>query len=190
MLVKGRFGKKTSKGFSMEPALHDVDYRPSMFFVPSHDDRGHGVRVVAMVMPETKRAIQTVLSRGVIPEWKTEGDLIRWCIAIGIEKLRETIDDPAIRGAHGKVAMMTEMQRQIYDSNYWRTMLGQVKDQVAKFAVEKEFVAALKILKTAEGLAETIEDDRWRERFEKEIGITYAWTRTRMRQYDRTKAKP
>lgn len=180
-VVKGKFGKKKHRGFSVQPELGELGWRPSEFYVPSTDAQGHSARAIVMVMPEMKRQIQTVIAKGMVPNWKTESDLLRWAIAVGLETLLTKIDDKTIKNMHGKAMLWVELQRQSYDQTYWESTLNSIADMVAVYVRAGRYPTALKTLKAAEGLIETIEDDYWKERYEAKFASLYRQVKAKRR---------
>ncbi len=181
-----RPGKKTATGFSMAPLMGEHEYQASEFFVPSKDAQGHSVKVTTMVTPDTKREIQTILSRRAIPLWDTEGDLIRWCIHYGLISLMKRLKDPHIRSAHAVMTSWAEIQKEQAEETYWTgTLFPNVRRRVGQMVKNGDFIPAQRLLKLVENMVESIGDDYWRQKFEKEIIEYYSWVRAKAKAQER-----
>ena len=170
---KGEFGKrrKPVKSFSMQPQLGESGYKPSEFYIPATDAQGHSARLVVMVAPELKREIQAFIAQGFVPIWRTEGDLLRWCIIAGLDAVMASTQSRDAQTLHGMTKMSIELQQNIYDRKFWATQLASLTEVVAAYVHEKQFEAAYKTIQSAEEHVHTIGDSYWQKRYLLKLGV-------------------
>lgn len=194
-VVKGKFGsspvpKPAKKLFSMAPEAGESEYQASEWFVPSKDAQGHSVRISTMVTPDMKREILTILSRRTVPLWDTEGDLIRWCLHLGLVTLMKRVKDPHVRSAHAVMASWTELQKRLNESRYWgSTLFPALRGEIAALVKKGDYIPATELLRTAEAMIDHIGDEYWRQKFTSEIVEYYAYVKTRAKVQEKKMRK-
>lgn len=163
-----------SRAISQQPIMGENDYQASTFRTVSHDSQGHSMRIVSNVTPDVKREIQVFLSSGIIHEFATEGDLIRWCIYRGLETLHNMTLDPAVSKAHAKAFSWVNGQSPILEQTHWQNMLSTMKAQVKELVVQGNYVPAQQTILVVKEMVGSI-DDYWAKKFRKEIIQAYKW---------------
>jgi hypothetical protein len=78
--------RKAGDGTSLR--LFRGKYAPEQFIVPGQDQNGNSMRVWCRVVPLLDRAMDVLFSSHKFP-FKSKGDLMRWCIKVGVERLED-----------------------------------------------------------------------------------------------------
>lgn len=182
-------GKKTHKpksAFSMTPEMAEGNYQSSEFFTPSADSAGHSVKIVAMVPPTVKREIQTILAKNVIPLWRTEGDLVRWAIVMGLGVLIKRATDPDVKSAHAAMNAWVELQKETMESMHWgEVIFPQMKLELAKRVKGGHWIPAKRLLRVVKNSIDSIGDDYWRAKFQRDLLDHYRWVEVKAKAQEK-----
>ena len=179
--VKGLKGE-----FSMTPEAGEGDYQSSEFFVPSHDAQGHASKVMTMVPPPVKREIQTILVKNIIPLWSTEGDLIRWCIVLGLKTLMKRVKDPDVKNAHAVMNSWVELQKETMETTHWgEVIFPRMKAELASRVKGGHYIPAKRLLRVIKSSIDSIGDDYWRAKFQRDLLDHYRWVEVKARAQEK-----
>ncbi len=174
-----RGGRSAKSLVSMNPDLAESDNALGRFKVPSTNSRGFSVRIACMVSPDMKRVMSTFIASRAVPIWDTEGDLVRYCIREGLEKLmRETKTPAYVNGPFSIMTSWFEVQGELYDAKYWGDQLFPIlRQELAALVRAKDFPPAYRLLKRVEDNIDKIPVKHWREKYRRELLEHYSWLR-------------
>ena len=189
-VIKGGFNQPRKRKISMRPE-DATSPTWSEYHVSAVDDKGHGVRISALIPTPLKKQIQAFISSRAIPDWTTEGDLIRWCVKVGLDRVieeHERIPDQVME-LHAQAHLFIETEKRLYDHMRWRQLLSTLSDAVIQFVNEEEFTAAEAQLSDSRFIIKTLASDYWRPRFEERIGQLEALIRRKKKQAEKRRTR-
>lgn len=147
-----------------DPEL-DSDYNPADFIISGSDHQGHNERIFARVQPQHSRTIGLITKSGKFP-FRTEGDLIRWCVVRGLRVLDRLDPTPGFIGAADAI---TEILRQEMYLQEFVSMFAQMEKVIAAHVAAGADREARKLLGTVMQKIRAIDEPHWRRRCEEDI---------------------
>lgn len=170
-VTTGTFGKKR---VSMRPEMAESGYVGNEYAVPSHDERGHGVRVSTMVTPAMKREVELIMAKQTIPELKTEGDLLRYALHRTLTELNKKLRDPDVRDAHGRMTAFVIAQRKTHEDRYWGDIyIPDTRLRLIQSIKRGDWIPAAEVLKGAEDSLDLVESAYWQDKIEEQLVIPF-----------------
>lgn len=135
-------------------------YRPEDFVIPARDHQGDTERGWFHMQPAVHRAMDLVLKEHAFP-FRTEGDLIRWCLVRGLKVLEAMEPQPGFIGKAELVIQMCRLEEYNQTFNTQFEYLQRVVDQAVAI---KMFGEARRLLALALVEMKKIPEDEWRNR--------------------------
>lgn len=183
-VAKGEFGAK--RKVSMRPEAAEVGYSGREYSVPSHDERGHGTKVSATVSPAMKRAMEVTVSKQIVPEFSTEGDLIRWCLYLGLGELDKRWKDRDLKQAHGMMKVWVEKYKRLYEERSWGdvfipTNLAQLRSYIRK----EHWIPAADLLRHIEEGLEWVTPLYWRHKIRHALVKPFQFVKAKAKVQDK-----
>lgn len=147
-------------------------YRPEDFIVPGQDNNGNSMRVWCRVQPLLDRAIDKLFASRRFP-FMSKGDLIRWCVKIGVDTLEnlEPVTGSVLIQAEAMAAMLREEQHQHAFMTVFDTMATTVNMHVQAQALGE----ARRVVHMMKMQVCRMEEGYWRERYMKEIESRFGY---------------
>lgn len=161
--------KTTSDDFrdagGWDPEL-DGDYNPADFIIPASDHQGHSERVFCRVQPQHDRAMSEIMKKRHFP-FRTQGDLMRWCIVRGLKVLNRL--DP-MPGFIGMADAINDVLRQEMYLQEFVEMFNKMASVVQTHINNGAEGEARKLIAVILGHVRKIDEEYWRKKCEGEIG--------------------
>lgn len=166
-LVKG-----ASTGSHSQSTEYRIKYRPEDFIVPGQDSNGNSARVYCRVVPLIERAIDVIMGSRKFP-FKSEGDLIRWCVKRGVEELDGM--EPMVGSVMAQVDAMMSILR---DEELNHTFLTVFDRMVQTIGMHVQAQATGEARRVAYAMREQIlkmEEGYWRDRYIRELDTKFGY---------------
>lgn len=145
-------------------------YPPEAFIVPGQDHTGQSERVFCRVTPSLAREIAVIFESRKFP-FRTKGDLMRWCVKVGVERLLEMEPSP------GSIMAQVDTIDTVLREESEHVRFGQLFDNVASvigtYVQAGAHGEARRVLFEVRAKVERIGNQYWRERYLKELGTRF-----------------
>lgn len=141
-------------------------YDPANFIVPGSDAQGHSERIQCRVPPGMLRQISAIVASKRFP-FKTDGDVYRWAVWVGIQLLDRLEPTPNTFIARVEAANSI-IREQIYLQEYAAT-IGELDKMVQSYLSSGARGEAQKLIARVRAQYERIDEVYWRDRLLGEI---------------------
>lgn len=153
-------------GGGSAPGFHRGKYAPDSFIVPGQDQNGNSIRAWCRVVPLLDRAMDILFSSRKFP-FKSKGDLIRWCIKTGVDRLHEM--EPITGSVTMQVeAIMAALRDEMHNFEFltvFQTMTSSVGMCVQAQAIGE----ARRQVTIVQTHIDKMEPGYWRDRYNREL---------------------
>lgn len=143
----------------------DSDYNPADFVIPASDHQGHSERVYCRLQPAHDRAMAVVLKEAKFP-FRTEGDLMRWCIVRGLKVLDRLEPMPGFLGAADAI---TEILREEVYLQELTAMFAKMESVIASHVASGAHGEARKLLTKVLTRIRAIDEPYWKRKCEEDV---------------------
>lgn len=155
---------------SLPPAPRENS--PRQYLIPGQDSKGHSQRVYCRVMPAHYRALAAI-ERSKIFGFRTQGDLIRWCIDFGIRELTQRVRVPQAVSALTQADAIREI---LNDEQYY--MEFQQLFEAMSTTINRHIAAgaegeAVRVIALVRHHIEQMQEEYWREKYMGELMTRY-----------------
>lgn len=157
--------KSSGSGGSL-PNLYKDKYKPEEFIIPGQDQNGNSVRLWCRVVPLLDRAIDVLFSSRKFP-FKAKGDVMRWCIKVGAERLNEM--EPIAGSVLAQVDAMMSVLRDEEHNHAYLTVFNTMQATIGMHIQAQALGEARRVISTMHGMIMKMEDGYWRNRYIKEL---------------------
>lgn len=158
---------RVRKGEGGSPIGFNRDkYRPEDFIVPGQDHNGNSMRVWCRVIPMLDRAVDVMFSSRKFP-FKSKGDLIRWCIKLGVERLEEM--EPVNGSVMTQVDAMLGVLRDEQLNHSFLTLFHTMNTTVGMHVQAQAFGEARRVIALMRFQILKMQNGYWRDRYLKEL---------------------
>lgn len=143
-----------------------LKYDPADFIIPAHDTKGHSERLWFRCQPGHDRMADVIVGSKRFP-FRTKGDLIRWCLHVGLAKLEALEGGPSVN--HQVDAIMVVVRDSMFQQEF-QAMFESLQAAVNQHMVAGADGAARRLIAQVRAHIERMpKDDDWRERYLKEL---------------------
>lgn len=143
----------------------DGDYNPADFVIPASDHQGHSERVFCRVQPQIDRAMGMAVLSKKFP-FRTNGDLMRWCIHRGLKVLDRL--EP-MKGFMGASDAITEILRHEAYQQELTSMFQKMESVMAVHIANGAHGEARKMLTTILQQIRAIDEPYWKKKCEEDV---------------------
>ena len=147
--------------------MHGGKYDPEQFQIPAQDAKGHSTRAQCYIQPGHDRQIEEILGSRKFP-FRTKGDLVRWCIVRGVERLL-AMEDEIPKGYMVQVDAMVDILR---DSEFQQTFdstMRMLSQRLNSLLGEGAQLEARRVISQFKYKVQQMEPGYWRDKWEAEI---------------------
>ena len=155
-----------ARGSGSQLRSHQHKFPPETFIIPGQDNNGNSVRLHCRVMPLLAREVSTVHASHKFP-FKTPGDLIRWCVKVGVERLQEL--DPSPGSMMAQVDMMIAVLNDEEKHRGFMTLFNTMSETVSAHIQVQAMGEARRVIHEMKNLIEKIDNEYWRNRCKQEL---------------------
>lgn len=141
-------------------------YRPEDFIIPGQDQNGNSIREFCRVVPLLDRAMDVIQGSRKFP-FRTKGDLMRWCIKTGVERLdkMEPIAGSVLAQCEAMLGILRDEELNHAFLTVFHTMVATIGMHVQAQALGE----ARRVIATMQGQIQRMQDGYWRTRYLKEL---------------------
>lgn len=143
----------------------DGGYNPADFIIPGSDHQGHHERVFCRVQPQHERAIGLIFKSKKFP-FRTEGDLIRWCVVRGIKVLDRLDPHPGLLGAVDAISEILRNEQYLQEMS---AMFAKMETVMAAHISAGATGEARRLLTVILGQIRAIEEPFWKKQCEENV---------------------
>lgn len=143
----------------------DDGYNPADFVIPASDHLGHSERIFCRVQPQIDRAIGVAVQSHKFP-FRTNGDLIRWCVVRGLKVLDRLDPMPGFLGAADAIAEI--LKQEVYQQEF-TSMFAKMEGVVAAHVAAGAHGEARKLLTVILTKVRAIDEPYWAKKCEKDV---------------------
>lgn len=156
----GRTGGSTSTHF------WKGKYDPQQFIIPGQDQNGNSIRVFCRIVPLLDRSLDILFGARKFP-FKSKGDMIRWCIKTGVEKLEamEPVTDSVTAQVDAMMAILADEQAHHEFSTLFQTMATSIGMHIQAQALGE----AQRVVSMMQEHVGRMRDGYWKSRYLREI---------------------
>lgn len=137
---------------------------PRQYLIPGQDAKGHSQRIYCRVMPAHHRALAAI-ERSKAFGFRTQGDLIRWCVDYGIRELTRRGRLPQVISALAQVdaikEVLTDEQYYMEFQSLFESMSATINKHIASGA-EGE---AVRVIAMVRHYIEQMQEAYWRQQY-------------------------
>jgi hypothetical protein len=166
--IAGGKSRLPARAISLDPEAGEGHRSAGEFMVPAADSQGHSARIFCRVPPSIKHQITRLVGSQQNP-WETESDVVRWCVYVGLERLRDMTDDPEYRSAQSLLNAFVEAARIQMEHLYFARTLDEIGRQVNQLVQAGATAAARKVIEAVAERVAAFEEPYWRRRYEAEL---------------------
>jgi hypothetical protein len=161
---------------SYDPADDDPGQSPDVvsglpryerdYIIPAQDVKGHSIRLYCRAAPTVARLIGEIIGSKKYP-FRTQGDLIRWCIVHGAKRLAagQQIAPGVLMHIDAANAVLAEEEYQLA----FREFFNRLRAVVDQFLEQHAKGEARRVVSFARGHISQMPEGYWRERYLKEL---------------------
>lgn len=153
-------------GSSSQSNLHRGKYPPEAFIIPGQDQNGNSVREWCRVVPLLDRAMDILFASRKFP-FKSKGDLMRWCIKVGVERLEEM--EPVQGSVLAQVEAMASILRDEELNHAFLTIFNTMAGTVGMHIQAQAMGEARRVISEMHRCIAKIENEYWRGRYQQEL---------------------
>ena len=138
------------------------------YLIPGQDTKGHAHRVYCRVMPAHYRAL-CALERSKQFGFRTLGDVIRWCIDLGVRELTTRARVPQAMSALAQVDAIREV---LLDEQYYLefpTLFEQMTTTINRHLSAGAETEAVRLIATVRNLVEQMGEEYWKTKYMEEL---------------------
>lgn len=154
------------------PHMFRGKYAPEDFIIPGQDAQGNSVRVWCRIMPLLDRAVDILFASRKFP-FKSKGDLIRWCIKVGVDRLDDM--EPCVGSILAQAeAMMAALRDEQLNHSFvavFETMASTVGAHVQAQAIGE----ARRVVTMMQSHIDRMEPGYWRDRYSRELDTRFGY---------------
>lgn len=145
---------------------------PRQYLIPGQDSKGHSQRIYCRVMPAHHRALAAI-ERSKVFGFRTQGDLIRWCVDYGIRELTRRVYIPQAVSALTQADAIREI---LNDEQYY--MEFQQLFEAMSTTINRHIAAgaegeATRVIALVRHHIEQMQEAYWREKYQTELMQRY-----------------
>lgn len=124
----------------LSDASQDGDGRFSLdkFYTASSDKKGRQTTIRIHVPPSLLRTISEVVARRVVPEYRTQHDVLRDLLVVGVNMRLEQIDDPDFKSTAEKLTVRAWLQTQMEMRDEDRRMVDDFERNMTEVKTPEE----------------------------------------------------
>jgi hypothetical protein len=155
-----------------KPNIVDINMgREAEFIVPAHDGNGDKSTLFCNVTPALNRLIDRLITTGRFP-FRSKGDLVRWCIKTGVDRLAVAAPEVGDLATQVNVAIkiLQRVQHHREQAAVIQSLVIEVDVDLKNGDIDS---ARASVLEVRDALAK-ISSDRWRKRYLNEIDSRFA----------------
>lgn len=147
-------------------------YDPQQFIVPGQDQNGNSVRVFCRIVPLLDRSVDIIMGSRKFP-FKSKGDLLRWCIKSGVERLEdmEPMQDSVTAQVDAMMTILADEQAHHEFSTLFQTMATTIGMHVQAQAIGE----ARRVVSLMQQHVGRMRAGYWRDRYSKEISEKFGY---------------
>lgn len=153
-----------------KPPLHRGKYAPDQFIVPGQDQNGNSVRQWCRVVPLLDRAMDVLFASRKFP-FKSKGDLMRWCIKTGVERLDEM--EPVAGSVIIQVEAMMAILRDEELNHSFMTVFNTMGQTVGMHIQAQAIGEARRVITMMRAQIMKMDDGYWRQRYIRELDTKF-----------------
>lgn len=141
-------------------------YRPEEYIIPGQDMNGNSVREWCRVVPLLDRAMDILHGSRKFP-FKSKGDLMRWCIKTGVERLdaMEPVTGSVLMQCEAMLGILRDEELNHAFLTVFQTMVSTIGMHVQAQALGE----ARRVVSTMQHQISRMQDGYWRQRYLKEL---------------------
>ena len=158
--------RPAAAGSASQPRPYRNKYPPESFIIPGQDNNGNSVRVWCRVIPLLERSMDILFASHKFP-FKSKGDLMRWCIKMGVERLEEM--EPALGSVTAQVDAMLSVLRDEELHHSFLTLFNTMAGTVGMHIQAQALGEARRVISDMRRMMDRIDNDYWRGRYQKEL---------------------
>lgn len=151
---------------------YDSKYRPEDFIIPGQDQNGNSMRLWCRVVPMLDRAIDVIYGSRKFP-FKAKGDLIRWCIKVGVDRLEEM--EPVHGSVMSQVEAMMGILRDEELNHSFLTLFHTMTATVGMHVSAQATGEARRVVAVMKSQILKMEDGYWRQRYLRELDEKFGY---------------
>jgi hypothetical protein len=136
-------------------------YDPSKFIIPPSDSKGVSVRIQARCPPDMQRGIDEVLVSRRFP-FKSDGDVIRWCVRQGFKLLNEMED---VNTVGQRVDMLTQLLDEEKSHADFLHSFTRLQESVSRYLADQSPEQAVRVIAMAKHTFESMPDGYWKDKY-------------------------
>jgi hypothetical protein len=141
-------------------------YDPGKYLIPGQDSQGHHERIYCRVQPGIVRQIEVLLRTKKFP-FRTNGDVMRWCVWAGLKVLDRMEPTPNTFLSRCE-AVQEILRNELYQLEYM-TALGNLEKAVAMYVSMGAAGEARRCVAKVQAQFKIIEEEYWRNKMLKEL---------------------
>ena len=153
------------------PQLFRGKYPPEAFIVPGQDQNGNSIREWCRVVPMLDRAMDVIFASRKFP-FKSKGDLMRWCIKVGVERLDEM--EPVCGSVLVQVDAMMSILRDEELNHAFMTVFNTMSQTVGMHVQAQAIGEARRVVTMMRTQIGKMEDGYWKKRYMKELDTKFS----------------
>jgi hypothetical protein len=147
--------------------MHGGKYNPEQFNIPAQDPKGHTTRAQCYIQPGHDREIETILGTHRFP-FRTKGDLIRWCIVTGLERLL-AMEGDIPKGYMSQVDAMIDIIRDSEFQQSFDTTIRMTTQRINSLLGEGATLEARRVISQLLHKVQGMDEGYWRDKWESKI---------------------
>lgn len=145
---------------------HRAKYKPEDFIIPGQDNNGNSMRLWSRVVPMLDRAIDVMFASHRFP-FRSKGDLIRWCIKDGVDRLEEM--EPVTGSVMAQVDAMIGILRDEELNHGFLTLFQTMTNTIGMHVQAQAEGEARRVIATMQHHIMKMQDGYWRQRYLREL---------------------
>lgn len=137
-------------------------YAPESFIIPGQDQNGNSMREYCRVVPLLDRAIDVLVGSKKFP-FKSKGDLMRWCLKVGVDSLNEM--EPMLGSVTAQVDAIHSILRDEMLNNEFMTVFNSMANTIGMHIQAQELGEARRLVSMIKSKVESMDSGYWRKRY-------------------------
>lgn len=147
-------------------------YPPDQFLIPGQDQNGQSVRIYCRVVPLLERAIEVIHGNHKFP-FKSKGDLMRWCVKVGVEKLDAM--EPCVGSVMAQAEAMFGILRDEELNHTFLTLFNTMTATIGMHIQAQALGEARRVVSMMKQQIDKMDDGYWRQRYLTELESKFGY---------------